>query len=103
MIKLLIKHLIYEQSLNVFFETIQKNLFSNLYLKAHYSKMSFSMDGYLFQFHQVNIKKITSKYITLEFDSAIIIPMDIENADAEVWDKDESPFTTNLDYLIDML
>ena len=112
--KELLKYLIYEQAINVFFDTIRKNLFSryqvvdfsaqyeqNISPHTSYRMLTFNMDGYIYQFHHVHITKLTNKHIEVHFQTALVFNSSDDSTEVEIWDEKESPMTMDLDSLVE--
>jgi hypothetical protein len=108
----LLKHLIYDQAINAFFQNIKKNLFSNVTViefdnkfnkGTTYRQINFGLNGYLYQFMQVRVIRLTDTMITFEFDSGIVYSLMDDDKPAEAWDADESPITLELRFLIETI
>lgn len=114
--KLLMKHIIYEYALSVFFENVKNNLFSrinivdfqNQYEKninqgVSYKLLVFADAGYIYKFHNVHTNKLTGGHIYVEFESALVINIigDDDDDYAELWDSDNSPIIMDLDTLVE--
>ena len=110
----LLKYFIYEHALNVFFANVEKNLFSRLSIVkfreqyeqdvAHgvtYDQIVFAEDGFVYKFDMVHIIKLTSTHIYFEFESAFVIDVLSDDNYGEIWDKDESPFSMNIESLVE--
>lgn len=110
--KELIKHIIYEHAINVFFDRVKSNLFSNIkYVNelqgdeqitkgTAYQSLTFSEDGVIYHFYNVVVTSMHSTIIEFEFDTAVIIDNSITDSVGEVWDSTNSPVVMSIDYLV---
>ena len=110
--KELLKHIIYEHAINVFFDRVKSNLFSNIKFvnELHgdeqitkgttYQSLTFSEDGILYHFYQVVVTSMRSTIIEFEFDTAVVIDNSITDSVGEVWDATNSPVVMSIEYLV---
>ena len=113
--KLLMKHIIYEYALSVFFENVKKNLFSRINIVDFhnqyeqtltqgitYKLLVFVDGGYIYKFHNAHVTKLNGSHIYFEFESALVINIMGDDEDyAELWDSDNSPIIMDLDTLVE--
>lgn len=108
----LLKYLIYEHAISVFFQNITKNLFLSATIiefdnqfnhGTTYRQINFGIDGYLYQFMQVTVTRVSHTLITFEFNSAIICDVIDEDAVSTLWGVNESPITLELKFLIETI
>ena len=111
---ILLKHLIYEHVIDVLFNQIKNNLFSRVNIKelydqypknkTSYNVMTFSVHGYIYQYHNATIRKLTSDAVMLDFESAIIYSTTNDEEDAKFIDgKVDGPRFMDLDTLVEII
>ena len=114
---ILLKHIIYEHAIEVLFNQIKKNLFSQVNIKNLYSQyeqnlengstyeiMTFSQNGYIYHYKEVSILKLTSDAILINFDAAVVYNVINDNEPAQIWDGYEhSPRYMDLDALVELI
>ena len=112
----LIKYLIYEYAINVLFNQIKQNLFSAFNLKdfteqyeqnpingAQYKMLKFTHNGLIYNFYSVHVKRLSSKYITFEFQSMIVFNPINNDEYIKECGSDDSPIMLSLDALIESI